>query len=194
MARPQLPIPTAIPATSSTVWPEPMSGRRTGESASPAPKPSLPGGSAEIAPASLELLHRLEESLQASQRALLSRDLALIEQSTCEQIRVRAALEMLWATKANEQASHAAEDEAEFASELRQALQRVLRDGRIQIALVNRAQRRMRTIENVLAGPGGNYSVPQPEQMVGCASYRPATTIGTDSFGPEHGKGNPCRA
>jgi hypothetical protein len=68
-----------------------------------APRPPRPGSGwrldAGIAQASLALLGQLEDSLTASQEALLARDLGGLERWTREQIRLRRALEILWAGK-----------------------------------------------------------------------------------------------
>ncbi len=172
-ANPQ--APPTNPGISSTIWPEPVtresSTRHTStDAASPAGEPhsperSLPNGSTQI-DSGLALLLELEASLHASQRALLSGDLDRLQQATCEQIRMRNCLALLWAKpaldalKIDAQDSGAAPVDCTLVGQVRAAQQRVLDCGRIQVALVTRAERRLRTIENVLAGPGATYASP----------------------------------
>jgi len=116
-------------------------------------------GAAEITPASKLLLVELEASLRASQRALLSHDVALMERHTCEQIRLQRLLEVLWSRR------DAARDPA-FVVEMRAAQMRVLHLGRVQAALLVRAQRWQNMLSNLLAGPETSYvptsgSIPQ---------------------------------
>src|SRR5579863_6484663 len=95
-------------------------------------EPRLPGGNAEIASANRALLAELEASLQASQRALLAHDLASLEHSTGEQIRLVRALEIFGtpygAPLAGSEFSHSS---PQFADELRAAQKRVLHLGRV---------------------------------------------------------------
>jgi hypothetical protein len=100
-------------------------------------------------------LLELEASLLSSQKALLARDLAGVEQGTLEQMCLRRALEILrpWdgaRTSDSEQPS----------SELRATAMRILHLGRVQGALLDRAQRSLRMISNLLAGPEANYGPP----------------------------------
>jgi len=119
---------------------------------------------AEITPASQLHLIELEASLQASQQALLSHDVALIEQHTCEQIRLRRLLEILWSRR------DAAHDPA-FLVEMRAAQMRVLHLGRVQAALLVRAQRWQSMLSNLLAGPEVNYAPPSHSRMAQCTAW-----------------------
>src|SRR5262249_50001963 len=82
----------------------------------------------EMSPATLLVLHALESSLEKSQKALLARDIAGIEASTDEQMRLSRAL-----------------SEAGFANhssaQILAALERVRFLGRVSAALLRRIQR-----------------------------------------------------
>lgn len=97
------------------------------------------------------LLMELEASLQSSQRALLAGDGALLEQTSGEQLRLLRALSLFWPP------DPAPADPA-LRAELQAARIRVLHLGRVQAALLARAQRWQRTIENLLAGTARNYA------------------------------------
>jgi hypothetical protein len=103
-------------------------------------------------------LRELEMSLRASQKALLSRDVLRLEQSTRQQIGLRRALEILW--PGNGMGSSEMHCDPRLASELRTAQMRVLHLGRVQAALLRREQRWLRTLSNLLAGPEANYLPP----------------------------------
>src|SRR5258707_3154665 len=103
----------------------------------------------EIAQASRTLLSDLEASLADSQQALLSRDFTRFEQCTREQIGFHRALEILWPQSTRDPASIAA---------LRPAHLRLLHAARVQAALLTRAQRWLRTLANLVAGPEASYS------------------------------------
>jgi len=119
---------------------------------------SAESGSPQIA-SGLALMDELEASLQASQRALLAHDLASLEHRTGEQLRLCRALEIFGtpygAPRAGSEFSHAS---PQFAAELRAAQKRVLHQGRVQLALLGRAQRWLRTLSHLMAGPGASYS------------------------------------
>jgi hypothetical protein len=104
------------------------------------------------------LLLELEMSLYASQKALLSGDVARLEQSTRQQIGLRRALKILWPE--NGAGSYDMHCDPPLASELRMAQMRVLHLGRVQAALLRREQRWLRTLSNLLAGPETNYLPP----------------------------------
>ena len=105
----------------------------------------------EIARASMALLSDLEASLANSQQALLSRDFTRLEQCTRQQIGFHRALEIL--------GPHSTGDPASVAA-LRTAQLRLLHAVRVQAALLTRAQRWLRTLANLVAGPEANYSPP----------------------------------
>ncbi len=149
---------------------------------------------AEIAQASLALLAELERSLLAGQQALLSRDVVRVEQATHDQIRGQRALAILWSREA---AGPEASDpgapatappyrlpncDVAVAAALRSAQMRVLALGRVQAALVSRAQRWGRTVSNLLAGPEASYVPP---------AWPPASRIASQEKEQE---GDSCRA
>jgi len=107
--------------------------------------------------AHLALLAELEASLQASQRALLSRDVASLEQHTAEQMRLQKALAILSAPMPRLSGSNS---NPTLVAELRAAETRVLQMARMQAALLDRAQRWLRTVVNLLAGVEKNYAPP----------------------------------
>lgn len=111
---------------------------------------SLPNPS-DVARASLVLLHELETSLAASQRALLRSDVTGMETGTREQRRLQRALEILWA------ANRFDSRPSESAGQLRAAQMRVLYLGRVQVVLLRRAQQSLVVLGNLLAGTEASY-------------------------------------
>jgi len=110
----------------------------------------------------LALLQQLESSLEASQRALLDRDLARIEEATRDQVRLQRRLEEWWAAERSRENWLAARirqqnGDHRVAGKLRAAQSRVLFLGRVQAALLARAQRSLRTISYLLAGQAWSY-------------------------------------
>jgi flagellar biosynthesis/type III secretory pathway chaperone len=122
-------------------------------SASPKPESTT---ALDIAHACLALLHDLETSLQASQQALLARDLPRLEQLTREQNALRRDLVALW-TAAKTLPTKTSISEDSLALELRTSAARVLHLGRIQLALLDRAQRSLRALSRLIAGPQASY-------------------------------------
>jgi hypothetical protein len=120
---------------------------------------TLPHGIAEIMRARLVLLAELEASLQASQQALLSRDISSLERRTSEQLRLQKALAILSAPSRLPGRRFAGRTSA-LSAELRAAETRVLQHARVQAALLDRAQRWLRTVANLLAGVEKNYAPP----------------------------------
>jgi hypothetical protein len=140
---------------------------------------------ATLAEASAAFLGELESSLLSSQRALLARDLASLEQATREQKRLRRALEILWTSgptvpdvtthdstthdsATHDSATHdwSMHDSAAaldlrsspaLAAELRAAQLRVLHLARVQAALLAREGRWLTTLANLMAGPEAGY-------------------------------------
>jgi hypothetical protein len=110
-------------------------------------------------PGRLELLRELEASLLRSRKALLALDLTGIEQGTREQIGlVRAMassgqLEIKMRTEKNDSLA----DSQEIATELKRCVARVLQASRVQAALLDRMQRKLRILGNMLAGPSSIY-------------------------------------
>lgn len=103
----------------------------------------------------LALMHRLENTLLAAQRALLSRDLAVFEQQVAIQASIEDALQQ------------AARDCPLLAQDVRPNLARALDLGRAYLVLVRRAQRSARVLANILAGAQCIYAdlavSPQPQ-------------------------------
>ncbi|MGP0020483.1 MAG: hypothetical protein ACLPHP_18085 [Candidatus Sulfotelmatobacter sp.] len=105
------------------------------------------------------LLAELQGSLEASQRALLSHDLVGLERATSEQIGLQRSLQALRSQNGAPGTDATPLDPA-LAAGLRAAQWRVLYLGRVQAALLTRAQRSLRMLSNLLAGPGANYAAP----------------------------------
>jgi hypothetical protein len=128
----------------------------------------------DVVRASLVLLHEMETSLEASQRALLRGDAAGMETGTREQRRLQRALELLWAMDRSRSCPDdpknigraaeisfprpAPESMSELSGELRAAQLRVLHLGRVQAVLLRRAQQSLVVLGNMLAGTGASYS------------------------------------
>jgi hypothetical protein len=105
----------------------------------------------------------LEASLEATQKAVLARDLAELEQGTRDQMRLQRALAILWAeygmpTQPSPSTTAWLQSFApQFAAEWRAAQMRTLQLARVQAALLARAQRSLTMIANLLAGPESSY-------------------------------------
>jgi hypothetical protein len=115
----------------------------------------------------MALLLQLEASLQASQIALLARDLARIEQGTRDQIRLLQELEILSAPgrgleegSPGKRNSCAPSSDGPLTAELRAAQLRVLHLGRVQTALLVRGERSLRILSHLVAGAQSNYGPP----------------------------------
>ena len=93
----------------------------------------------------LALLTDLELSLRASERAILSRDVAGLERATDEQANLGRRLVLLPVRG------------GAFSPTVMEAQRRVLGLGRVQGALLERAQRRLRVLANWMAGPQAEY-------------------------------------
>jgi hypothetical protein len=166
---------------------------------SPSAKPSPRRSSAEIAQASRALLGELEASLQASQDALLAHDVARLEECTCEQIGLRRSLEILWDAAHPPGSDPAQYDLAQYdlrlSAELRAAQMRVLRLGRVQAALLGRAQRWLRMVSNLLAGPEASYAPPPSARMAQYPAWPPASSGPSDNTRTrQEQERDPCRA
>jgi hypothetical protein len=132
--------------------------------------------SLEFAEGSLELLRKLETSLQTSQRALLSGDLAALQQETCEQLRLQRALEVGSPTGAGTSDGYPEPDESASLTDLRAAQMRVLHLGRVQAAILARANRWLTTVSNLMAGPEAGYTSPAVRWMPPCFPPPPASS------------------
>jgi hypothetical protein len=107
--------------------------------------------------AGLAVLCELEASLQASRKALLALDLAAIERGTSEQaglIREFAALLRQSGENVRPGLSAGTPERRET---FQQNAQRILEAARLQAALLARAQRKLRVLANMLAGPSVIY-------------------------------------
>jgi hypothetical protein len=134
---------------------------------------ALPNSPA-IAPAASALLAELEQSLEASQRALLSRDLEGLERETREQTGLHRSLEIL-SSRNGALDEPAPRIDPAVAAGLRAAQWRVLYLGRVQAALLTRAQRSLRIVSHRLAGSEASYAQPD---------FPPASSLArTDSSG-----------
>ncbi len=105
--------------------------------------PSPPGVKRidHASPSQVELLLKLERGLNASQEALLSRDLARMRALTAEHT---TALRSIGLSSARDQCSQA-------------AAIRILHLGRVHLALLRRAQQSLRVVSNFLAGTQSTY-------------------------------------
>jgi hypothetical protein len=130
-----------------------------------------------LIPERLKVLRELETSLNGSRRALLALDLAGIEQGTREQIglvrelrrfperavkvkMIRRGREKLSGLEVEAQETGGNETvpwPREAAEEIRRSELAVLQAARVQAALLARAQRKLRILANMLAGPTLNY-------------------------------------
>ena len=124
------------------------------------------------------LLGELESSLLASQKALLCGDVTEVERGAVEQKRLREALTILWTSDSTATFETFPQPDSAL---LRPAQLRILHLGRVQIALLARAQQSLRILANLLAGTAGDYGPPRNAGIV-CPSRSGAKEI------------HPCRA
>ena len=145
-----------IPNTNSTAWPERVGQPRAGI----AEVGGQPFPSSEIVRKQLALLAELEASLSGSQQALLSRNLSRLEQRTAEQARLHYLLSQFPTANAAYEGSDspAPAPNPSLSVCLRAARQRVLRLGRTQQFILQRARGRLHVLSNVLAGPHAAYA------------------------------------
>jgi hypothetical protein len=141
---------------------------------------------------SIGLLAELEVSLTNSQRALLSRDVSVIERETQEQRRLQKALAELWTSclastqKANSLRFNSPRVRPSIPRELRAAQLRVHHLARVQLALLGRARRSLHAFSHLIKGPSAGYGPPGSiHSSSPCAFWRPVNE-------PE--KGPSCRA
>jgi hypothetical protein len=108
--------------------------------------------------AGLAVLRELEASLLASRRALLALDLGAIERGTSEQAGlIREFDALLRPGLSAGTPERIPERIPERQETLRQSAQRILEASRLQAALLARAQRKLRVLANMLAGPSASY-------------------------------------
>jgi hypothetical protein len=112
----------------------------------------------------MPLLQKLEASLAASHRALVALDLAAIERGTADQRMLchTIGLEMRRAIASAEDAD--AMENSKLSQEWKSRAWKVLRAGRLQAALLERARRKLRVMANMLAGSQRNYAAPLTRQ------------------------------
>jgi hypothetical protein len=115
---------------------------------------------------SLAVLAKLETSLAESQKALLALDLDAIEQGTRQQTALTGELATLVAREKLRCDGEAIIESCTqtfrvpaggVRKDLRDAAMRIREAARLQGALLARAQRKLRTLANVLAGPEASY-------------------------------------
>lgn len=150
-------------------------------------------GGSEVAPASLALLGELEASLQTSQQALLARDVARLEESTREQTRLQRSLQVLGSRDAA-QGSDPTRYDLAFAAQLRAAQLRALHLGRVQAALLARAQRWLRVVSNLLAGLEASYVAPACHPLAQRPAWPPASSSAIASTSHRDEENDACRA
>jgi hypothetical protein len=114
----------------------------------------------------LDLLQKLEESIVRGCEAMLKLDLEGIENGTREQLHLLqefAGVGPQFAKAARSPAkssSETAEQGAADARLVKAAALRVIHATRLQLALLARAQRKLRVLAHMLAGPGACYLPP----------------------------------
>lgn len=123
---------------------------------------------------SIALLHELEESLKASQRALLALDVEATERCTREQVRLRRGLEALLRNpdstatiSPREKVRPELNQTLPQRYELRAAGNRVRHLARVQAALLRRSQQFLCVLANCVAGPGAGYGPPNQPGVFG---------------------------
>lgn len=112
----------------------------------------------------------MEGSLRDSQQAVLSRDVTRLQQCTAGQISLLQELRMQWPKESSKgesahdasvaRASKAPAHENRQAADdllLVEAARRVLHLGRVQAALLRRAQQSLRAVSNLMAGRQAGY-------------------------------------
>ena len=126
----------------------------------------------------VELLEKLEESIVRGCGALLKLDLEGIENGTREQLQLLQQFAEVrpWLAEAvgasAKSSSEIAEQGTADARRLKVAALRVIHATRVQLALLARAQRKLRVVAHMLAGPGACYLPP---------SHGAARVAGSDS-------------
>jgi len=104
----------------------------------------------------LTLLSELESSLAAGQRALLARDRLPFERLTEQQESLQQALAAL-VHSSDCRGSGEPVSDSPATSQLLACAARVLHLGRVQLALLRRAQRSLQMISRLAAGPQATY-------------------------------------
>lgn len=104
----------------------------------------------------LPLLVSIEASLAASQQAILCRDVARLEQLTLQQNDLAYRL-LLW----QQDYSPRLEPDA-----VRQARTRIVHQAQIHLALLERADRRVRAVASLAVGPQTMYAHPRSATLI----------------------------
>jgi hypothetical protein len=151
---------TTQTATTQTATTQTATTQTSLSSASVSGRPPHPHDDGR-AQAGVELLQALAASLEGSMNALLARDLGGLEQATREQARLQREFEILGRLTGP---GHAGEGfkPSLVSDEFRAAGKRVIHLGRVQLALLARGERWLRTLARLAAGPGASYGPPQP--------------------------------
>jgi hypothetical protein len=133
----------------------------------PADSRAIPGSPDISGPVTiLAILAKLEVSVVASQKAVLALDLSEIEQRTREQIELTRELSALLGgaqliadagTACGPSHAPVFSPTCELQKELRKRAVHVRDAVRLQLALLARAQRKLRALANALAGPATAY-------------------------------------
>lgn len=114
----------------------------------------------------MALLADLENSLRSSQAVLLSRDVVRIEELASEQFGLRHALSAYLHSLDARIYGHETAFPGARGDAVRAAQERVLHLGRVQAALLRRAQQSLLTISHLLAGPESGYGPPAGGQGI----------------------------
>jgi len=163
-----------------------MTPHITTEVARPPNRQVSPADAVRAAQASLALLHELEASLEATQKAVLARDLARLDEGTREQIRLEQAFREQWTqcrTLCQETPASSSLPiplEPRCAAELRTAATHVLDHVRVQAALLIRAQRSLRMLASLAGRTELSYR-PRAADLQGCPPSFP-TAPGDESL------------
>jgi hypothetical protein len=173
------------------------------------PMPSSPGKSSvptlttglkaktriELAQACLTWLREIEASLGASQKALLTRDLAGLEQATEEQRRLHQMFCATWteATRLRQTKIARPGNAGLLETEVRTAGMRVLELARLQLSLLARNQQSLRLIANLIARAQGRYG-PSPIAMPQASPARLGQPVAPLEAAPTEEEERQCRA
>jgi hypothetical protein len=137
---------------------------------------------------SIGLLAELEDSLRNSQKALLCRNISIVEHETREQWRLQQALAELWSKSSGltvSLRSHLHQSSAALSAELRAAQLRVQHLAQVHLTLLGRARRSLQVVCHLMEGPSAGYGPPAGMHSSRPISWRPANKAE---------KGPSCRA
>jgi hypothetical protein len=128
----------------------------------------------------LVLLQKLEASLIASHRALVALDFGAIELGTRDQSMLcrSLGLEMQRTSAPADADADARMVNSDFSQDLRSIAWKVLREARVQAALLKRSQGKLHVMVNMLAGSERNYAAPLDQN--GSRICAPARKTGAD--------------